>query len=100
MIAYSLSNTYHTEKFIDLPKLFVKAEKIYPPYITNIEVNEEFNLDTGRKPLLDKPNALLPKLSHTRNMVRSSSHRFPKLNTNQKIIPSYKIETKYWNEKI
>ena len=83
MISYILSNTYHTEnfsntEFIDLPKLFFEVWKIYLPEITNIELDEEFNLDISQKFLLGKPNTLilLLWLSYLGNMVSSSSHRF------------------------
>ena len=104
MIFYALSNTHHTEhfpniEFIGLPKLFFEVGKIYPPKITNIELDKEFNLDISQKPLLDKPNILLPRLSYIGNMVRSNSHRFPNMNTNQKITTNYRIEASYWNEK-
>ena len=72
---------------------------MYPPEITNIELDEKFNLDISQKPLLDKPNTLLPILPYTGNMVRSSSHNFPNMNTNQKITTNYSIETIYWNGK-
>ena len=80
MISHVLSNTHHTEhflniEFIDLPKLFSEVGKIYLPQITNIELDEKFNLNISKKPLLDKPNTLLLKLSYTGNMVRISSHR-------------------------
>ena len=48
MIFYTLSNTHYTKhfsntEFIDLPKLFSEAGKIYPIKITNIKLDEEFN---------------------------------------------------------